>query len=250
MRTIIALVLMCCSWSTLAQCKPHSDLGTPLTGGSHNALICQEGFYLSFNYDTKQPDWAVYKVTKESAALSCDSQPDFRPNPDVNKDFQLGNEAYKNNIWDKGHVAERATVDISCKAETESVYYTNAALQHAMLNRVGWRILEERTRELADKLDGTPMWVLSGVIQEGKVTERGYALPSYWYKVIYIPKDEAAIAFVFPNAPLSANKIPDGLMTVGLFERTYGIKTFDGMSPKSLSEINPIFNTLYNPALE
>jgi DNA/RNA endonuclease G (NUC1) len=59
------------------------------------------------------------------------------------------NDDYKNNIWDKGHMAPAA--GFNCDKETlkKTFSYLNSALQHQGLNRGVWKALEAYERELA-----------------------------------------------------------------------------------------------------
>ena len=59
------------------------------------------------------------------------------------------NDDYKNNIWDKGHLAPAA--DFNCDIYTlkETFNYLNCALQHQGLNRGPWKELERFERDLA-----------------------------------------------------------------------------------------------------
>ena len=59
------------------------------------------------------------------------------------------NEDYKDNVWDRGHLAPAA--DFSCDKETirKTFTYLNCALQHEGLNRGPWKELERFERDLA-----------------------------------------------------------------------------------------------------
>jgi endonuclease G len=61
---------------------------------------------------------------------------------------QIGNDAYKHNPWDRGHLTRRTAVcwgdyATALTASNDSCAYTNACLQHAQFNEDEWRIPEE-----------------------------------------------------------------------------------------------------------
>ena len=74
--------------------------------------------------------------------------------------FQLTNEYYRDNPWDRGHLARRASAAWGSdqrqaqKAADETFYYSNASLQHQNFNRDEWLALEDWVLELKLDKDG------------------------------------------------------------------------------------------------
>lgn len=87
----------------------------------------------------------------------------WRVDTRIGADYQLNNDYYRSNPWDRGHMARRSSAsygdtlrEASFQAE-ETFYYSNACLQHANLNQDEWLMLED--------------WVLQiNAAKEGKVT--------------------------------------------------------------------------------
>ena len=74
----------------------------------------------------------------------------------VDRGAQLNNEYYRNNVWDRGHLARRASAAWGAneaeknRNSRETYYWTNAALQHAWVNQDEWLGVEEWVRTLND----------------------------------------------------------------------------------------------------
>ena len=107
------------------------------------------------------------------------------------------NDDYKNNIWDKGHMAPAA--GFNCDKETlkKTFSYLNSALQHQGLNRGVWKALEAYERELA--LTESPVKVKIDIKFSDK-PERvpaGAAIPLGFNKIITTSK--RILSFYFPN---------------------------------------------------
>ncbi len=63
----------------------------------------------------------------------------------IAREHQMGNEAYKNNDFDRGHLVRRKDAQWgseAAKASGDTFVYTNAALQHSGLNQKSWLDLE------------------------------------------------------------------------------------------------------------
>ncbi len=109
------------------------------------------------------------------------------------------NEDYKNNVWDKGHIAPAA--DFNCDLETlyKTFTYLNCPLQHQNLNRGLWRSLENHERELAK--DNCVSIVVDIVFSPNSTKLiTGALVPDGFIKKIYI-NDIIKESYYFPNSP-------------------------------------------------
>ncbi|NJM22132.1 MAG: endonuclease [Richelia sp. SM1_7_0] len=72
----------------------------------------------------------------------------------IGADFQLDNDYYRNNPWDRGHLARRASIAWgktereAKRASDDTFYYSNASLQHENFNQDEWLALENWVFEL------------------------------------------------------------------------------------------------------
>jgi len=109
------------------------------------------------------------------------------------------NDDYKDNVWDKGHIAPAA--DFNCDRETlkKTFSYLNCALQHEGLNRGPWKELERFERDLAKVYFPSSVHVQVEILfeEEEEWLPTGALVPSGFKKTIKTPENEWT--FVFPN---------------------------------------------------
>lgn len=156
-------------------------------------------YSLAMNSQTKQ---AFY------SAANLD-QDDFKQvkgrrwflDPRIGKENQVGNEAYRRNEWDRGHLTRRTAVTWGStyearRASNDSCSYANASLQHENFNQDEWRVPERIVAEF-DKDKNNRLTVFTGPLfscfdrwfhQNGM--EQPIRIPSGFWKVIaYIDKE-------------------------------------------------------------
>lgn len=84
----------------------------------------------------------------------------WRTDRRIGSEFQLNNDYYRKNPWDRGHLARRASAswgDTPTQAQdasNDTFYYSNASLQHENFNKDEWVALEDWVLELALDKDG------------------------------------------------------------------------------------------------
>ncbi len=85
-------------------------------------------------------DQNLFKNAKRKKGWKIDTR--------IGADFQLDNDYYGNNPWDRGHLARRRslawgkTEREAKRASDDTFYYSNAALQHENFNQDEWLALE------------------------------------------------------------------------------------------------------------
>ncbi len=78
----------------------------------------------------------------------------------IGYEYQLNNDYYQDNPWDRGHMARRANASWGKNlheaqhASDDTMYYSNACLQHANLNQDEWLSLETWVKDLSLDTDG------------------------------------------------------------------------------------------------
>lgn len=138
-------------------------------------------------------DQNKFKVTSRSDRWLIDSR--------IGGEFQLNNDYYRANPWDRGHLARRASAawgDNSHQAQTaanETFYYSNAAIQHKNVNRDEWLALEGWVYDLKLDKDGRitsfsgPVYgeYCRSITPEGRETAM---IPSAFFKVVCFISEE------------------------------------------------------------
>lgn len=78
----------------------------------------------------------------------------------ISAEFQLNNDYYKSNPWDRGHLARRSSISWGAtareakKASDSTFYFSNATLQHENFNQDEWLALEDWIKFLTLDEDG------------------------------------------------------------------------------------------------
>jgi endonuclease G len=104
-------------------------------------------------------------------------------------DFQLGNEVYRGNDLDRGHMVRRLDPvwgdhDTAARANEDTFFYVNAVPQHRDLNRTTWVALEDYILDNADALDLKVSVFTGPVFRESDADYRGLVrLPREFWKV-------------------------------------------------------------------
>jgi len=162
---------------------------------SFGQVITTDIFTVEYDQQKEQPLWVEYKVECPNGQASRQGM-DFWVPEGINTSDDAD---YKNNIWDKGHLAPAAA--FSCDKETllKTFSYLNSALQHEGLNRGQWSRLEAFERAAANFF-GKEVKVRVDVLFEGEleVLPSGATIPSGFRKTITI--GDITRVFEFPNS--------------------------------------------------
>lgn len=166
-------------------------------------LIKTDIFIVQYDQQKEQPVWVEYTV-------QCPKGDTSRQGMDFYKDNEIhtsDNDDYKNNIWDKGHLAPAAS--FNCDKETlyKTFTYLNSALQHQGLNRGVWKELEGFERNLANFFEVKVRVEVE--FSENKV-HGGATIPSRFRKIITF--GDKQYVFVFPNEDTKGTKWIDYLI--------------------------------------
>lgn len=111
------------------------------------------------------------------------------------------NADYRNNVWDKGHLAPAAAFNCDLIILKKTFSYLNCALQHQGLNRGPWKELEKYERNLAKLADNVYV-IITVHFNESGLLSTGARVPTGFTKEITID-EETMISFYFPNIDLA-----------------------------------------------
>lgn len=151
-------------------------------------------FEVHYSQNLEEPVWLIYKSTNRPTKVNRGSM-DFYVEQGVHTS---DNNDYKNNVWDKGHLAPAATFSDNMENLKQTFSYLNCALQHQDLNRGEWRLLEEQERVWDDK---EPLTIKIDLIfdKNSQKLETGATVPSFFVKHIYFDKSKKWSCFKFEN---------------------------------------------------
>ncbi|MGI9918794.1 DNA/RNA non-specific endonuclease [Vibrio owensii] len=235
MKNIILVSLVTLlSFPTLAEaCGQHLDKGMPSTNSDQ--FLCRDGYAVGYNYDTKNADWVAYHVTAESVNITNKRSNSFKEDTEM-PDYARSTLAdYKGSGYDRGHLAPSATMDFTRESMKQSFLMSNMSPQLPGFNRVGWRVLEEHVRDLANEYN--ELYVVTGPIYEGNegTIGNGVVIPSAFYKVILDPSFDEAIAFIVPHRDVSSSELANFITTIDEVERQTGLDFF-AQTPDSIED--------------
>lgn len=235
MKNIILVSLVTLlSFPTLAEtCGQHLDKGIPSTNSDQ--FLCRDGYAVGYNYDTKNADWVAYHITAESVNITNKRSNSFKEDTEM-PDYARSTLAdYKGSGYDRGHLAPSATMDFTRESMKQSFLMSNMSPQLPGFNRVGWRVLEEHVRDLANEYN--ELYVVTGPIYEGNegTIGNGVVIPSAFYKVILDPSFDEAIAFIVPHRDVSSSELANFITTIDEVERQTGLDFF-AQTPDSIED--------------
>ena len=116
--------------------------------------------------------------------------------------IKWANNDYKNNVWDKGHMAPAAAFTDTKEKLKTTFSYLNCSLQFDKLNRGAWRELEAQERAWAKKYGTLKVRVVLHFEQNHLVLETGGHVPNGYWKYITFPNGRKE-CFYFPSHAVS-----------------------------------------------
>lgn len=223
-----------------------NDLAVP--AGSDNQIIVHKGFTLSYNNDTRNPDWVGYELTDEEVKEAVvQREEDFYCDPLV-RGTQATDEDYRKSGWDRGHIAPAADMKWSKQAMQESFYLSNVSPQNKNLNRGAWKKLEELCRDKAE-LYGKVI-IVAGPLFKGKkaktIGNNKVRVPDAFFKVLltYYGNKYHAIGFIFDNKT-EKKKLAEYARSIDEIEKESGFDFFYQLPDEEEKEIEKTYSTAF-----
>jgi len=169
-------------------------LNSFITRGKDIVVVKNKVFVVEYSQKLKQPLSLKYESTSRPTNVNRGSM-DFYTEPNI---ITSTSEDYKNNEWDKGHLAPAATFSDNMENLKQTFSYLNCALQQQDLNRGEWKLLEEQEREWDNK---EPLSIKVELLfdKDSKILPSGATVPSYFIKHIYFNKTGVWKCYKFPN---------------------------------------------------
>ena len=208
------------------KCPQFAPYGAPVSIYQTD-YYCRLNYAIQHNNTTKTAVFVEEHVTKESMTGPSKRKDDFRPDPDVPKQFQatLADDASEGKTYDRGHMAPAGDNTQTDKIMSESFLLSNMVPQIANNNRGAWRLLEAAERQWAQQ-PGTDFYIISGGIFDPghPVTGNGLGIPTRLYKIIHERTSGQTMAYLMPNAALPVADLPKYQTTVQAVEQATGIR--------------------------
>lgn len=114
---------------------------------------------------------------------------------------------------------------------SETFLLSNMVPQLPGLNRAGWLGLENRERKWTDQTG--ELYIYTGVLFQGdRISTIGNSVPvpTHFYKIMYDPKRERAIAFLLPHRRILTRDLDLYLVSVDQVEERTGFDFLSNLS--------------------
>lgn len=160
-------------------------LGNPTNASkdADNYLLARPQFTMSYNRSRGGSNWVAWHIDAQD--LGGEDRGNFRPDPALPKDWQIGPNDYRNSGYDRGHVCPSGD-RTSSRADNDATFYmSNMLPQTAELNRAVWADFENALRAIVRQ--GNEVYVMAGgsgkkeTIANGKVV-----VPQVCWKVALV----------------------------------------------------------------
>ena len=161
---------------------------------NYSQVIKTDIFTVNYSEKYEQPLWLEYIIQCPNGHAERTGMNFWTP-----KGIKTSDDAdYKDNIYDKGHLAPAAAFNCDKETLLKTFSYLNSALQHEGLNRGQWARLESFERSLANFFE-QEVKVRVDVLFEGnlKKVKGGATIPSGFKKTIIM--GDITKVFEFPN---------------------------------------------------
>ncbi|MEY8766245.1 MULTISPECIES: DNA/RNA non-specific endonuclease [Francisella] len=245
-RTLPAVTDYCHGF--LAYGNPSYDVTEGL--GQSNLYLCRDGYVVGYNYQTKEASWVAFKLTRSKVANKLKRDDKFKEDGDIPFVYRATLDDYYRSGYDRGHLASYASMDFSKKSADESFLLSNMSPQKAGLNRQGWERLETDERIWANMYDS--IYVYTGPIYKKQkihktIGDNKIAVPDYFFKIIYVPSKNQAIAFVMPNARVEKTKIANYRVSIKDIEQRTGLYFLTNIQDRDsvVNNVSSMWRTSY-----
>jgi len=207
-----------------------SLLDIKIPQGITNEKVRYKAFTVYFNKHWRIPNCVAYELTNTQVAMANSRDAEQRSDYNFNRDTRVNGcpdwWEYKNTGYTRGHMVPAMDMRWDKQAMKECFYMTNMCPQEGDLNDGEWRHAEEAVHSWLGKGKCDRLVIFTGPIvsKSPKKTGKNHdiAVPDAFFKVVYAPTQNRAIAFIMDNK--KANKSwTNYATTVDEVERRTGI---------------------------
>ena len=181
--------------------KVSTDLDQYIPSSKTNKeIVRHKAFILSYQEEYEIASWVLHRLVKEAAYGREGRSNTFLSDPLVESGSAVTQD-YSRSGYDRGHLCPAGDFRHNRALEDETFYMSNMSPQLPDFNRGIWSDLENKVRSWVKKR-GELIIVTGPILKKGLPTigrMNQIAVPEKFYKIIYDPATEEAIAFLFPN---------------------------------------------------
>ncbi len=161
-------------------------LGNPTNAGKtpDNYLLARPQYTLSYNRSKGEANWVAWHIDAQDLGKT-DRNDNFRPDPSLPRDWQIGPKDYRGSGYDRGHVCPSGD-RTSSRADNDATFYmSNMLPQTAELNRAVWADFENALRDIVRQ--GNEIYVIAGGSgNAGTIADGEVVVPKVCWKVALV----------------------------------------------------------------
>jgi endonuclease G len=181
MQLKVTLLLLFIPLLTFSQLRDSVRVKTPI-------------YEIIYSEKLESPLWVKYEVLCTNGKASRENMDFYRCDSIHTSD----DADYRDNEWDKGHMAPAAAFNCTPEMLRRTFSYLNCALQNQGLNRGAWKALEKQEREWA-KTQVVMVTIEVKFDKKRAITSTGATIPSSFTKKIHLLHSKKKYTYSFPN---------------------------------------------------
>ena len=214
--------------------------GLPNAAGyGHPVIVLTNLGYLSGYCEARRnPAWVSFSISSITVGATAKRPSKFVT--DTRTQSRVAHEAYTGSGYDRGHMAPNFAIATRYGhgAQRETFLMSNITPQAPELNRIWWRILEEKeANDFAMRLER--VWVVTGPVFAGAVKKlpSGVDVPTACYRIILDEENgqPRVLAFIAPQTVTGHEPLAQFLTSVRDIERQTGLDFYPEL-PKEVQD--------------
>lgn len=211
--------------------------------GAEDTILVRKSYTVSYNKDTKIPNWVAWCLTANHAYGDIKRAGGFMEDEEVPKP-RATKEDYKGSRWSHGHMCPAGDNKWDETAMRETFLLTNICPQDRSLNSGLWNKIEQDCRRWAKRYG--EVYIVCGPIllkrEHETIGENKVVVPEAFFKVILCMQGKPkAIGFVVRNNE-GKKKRDQFINTVDEVERITGIDFFPNLPDDVENEVEAYSN--------
>ncbi len=214
--------------------------GLPNSAGyGHPIVVLTNLGYISGYCEARRnPAWVSFSVSSITVGPSGKRLTKFLTDPRTRSG--VSHQDYSNSGYDRGHMAPNYAIATRYgqEAQRETFLMSNITPQSPDLNRIWWRVLEEKeANDFAVRLER--VWVVTGPVFDQRIERlaSGVEIPDAFYRIILDEENgqPRVLAFLAPQTITGKEPLAQFLTSVREIERQTGLDFYPEL-PKEVQE--------------
>lgn len=230
----------------IACLKRYDPMGLPRHMGDaafaeqSRPAICREGYALSFNKVTRNPDWVIERITPAMIVGDANRKNNFKTDPAATN--SPTDKDYAGSGYDQGHQAPAADFKYSQPATDQSFYMSNMSPQVGLgFNRSEWARLEGLVRDWGKCAGRDDIIIVTGPIYGDSRAKIGpnadIAVPKAYYKIAYDVRSRRAVGFRLENEAHKTGDLFRHIESIREIETATGLDFFTALPKRRQNQL-------------